>query len=69
MSTHSFNPTAAEAEANTRLRNYITRSAGQHRRAIAHGFSEARDQLESRTRHHMALVHSTTAQAHAGDRT
>lgn len=67
--TSSFNPTAAEAEANTRLRNHIARSAGQHRRAIARGFAEARDQLESRTRHHMALVHSTTAQTHAGART
>ena len=35
----------AEAEAMTRLRNYIGRSAGQHFRAIANDFAKARAQL------------------------
>lgn len=57
---HHFDPAQAEAEANKRLRDYIARSAGQHRRAIGHLFAQARDHLESTSRHHKALAHSTT---------
>lgn len=62
-----FSAAAAEAEANTRLRNHIARSAGQHRRAIARGFAEARDALESRMRHQLALAqsHHTNTRGHA----
>lgn len=58
MSTSHFNPAEAEADANARLRDYISRAAGQHRRAIRHSFAEARDLLESRARHQLALAQS-----------
>lgn len=58
--TQAFNAAQAEADATARLRDFIARSAGQNRRAIARGFAEARDQLESTGRHHQALAHSTT---------
>lgn len=35
---------AACANAETRLRDYISRAAGQHRRAIARSFAELRPQ-------------------------
>lgn len=54
-STH-FNLAEAEADANARLRDYISRAAGQHRRAIKTSFAEARDLLESRARHQLALA-------------
>lgn len=57
---HHFDPAQAEADANKRLRDAISRSAGQHRRAISRSFAEARDHLESTSRHHKALAHSTT---------
>lgn len=50
----------AEA-AEQRLQSYISRSAGQHKRAISASFAQAMDALESRARHERALAASKSA--------
>lgn len=50
----------AEA-AGQRLQSYISRSAGQRKRAISASFAEARDALESRALHERALATSASA--------
>lgn len=44
----------------TRLSDYISRAAGQHRRAVTRSFSRLREDTESRTRHQLALLNSLT---------
>ena len=60
MSTNSTTQDVT-ASAEQRLQTYISRSAGQHKRAISSSFAEARDALESRARHERALVTSASA--------